>query len=134
MSVEDNKARHALIHNVVTKLRSAGVQLYGASFQWHVTKTYPKPEGFEFTCENPRALQALADRSQRLVVDFDYVPPSGLSPWPCSVGYTEIGEGARAHIDIGIESSKLCRAFIDPKGTVVGRDQGTGLAVRNLKG
>jgi hypothetical protein len=97
-------------------------------------KTHLHPEGFHFICENALALQRMAEKSHRMALDLDYPTPAGFDRWQeTSVGFTEIGEGARVHIDIAIRPATLCRVFIDPDNHVVGRDQ-MGFALRELKG
>ena len=123
-----------LIQKVKIKLRAAGVELDHV-VKWQLTKTHPKPEGFHFTCENPLALQRMAEKSHRMALDLDYPTPAGFDRWgETSVGFTEVGEGARVHIDIAIRPETRCRVFIDPDSHVVGREKGTGFAIRDLKG
>ena len=122
-----------LIQRVKIRLRHAGVEL-DHTVKWHVTKTHEKPEGFHFTCETPVVLQHMAEKSGRMARDLDYPPPAGFDTLrESTVGFTEIGEGARVHIDIALEPTKLCRVFIDPDSHVVGRDR-IGDALRELGG
>jgi hypothetical protein len=116
---DDQGKRNALLQKAKMRMRAAGVELDG-KVKWQVTKTHEKPDGFHFTCETPLVL--------------NYPTPAGFDDWSqTSVGFTEVGEGERVHIDIGIETIQLCRAFIVSKSQVVGQDV-HGDALRELSG
>jgi hypothetical protein len=121
-----------LIQKVKLRLRAAGVEL-DHTVKWQVTKTHLQPEGFHFTCDNPLTLQRMAENSRRMARDLNYPTPVGFDRWQeTSVGFTEIGEGARVHLDVAIRPAALCRVFIDPDSHVVGRDR-AGDALRDLR-
>lgn len=126
--------RNQLINRVKMRLRAAGVEFDG-QVKWQVKEFFNTPEGFDFFCYDTRKLQRMAERSNHMAVDFEIPTPPGWQPLThCSVGFTEIGEGPRAHIDIGIEECNHCRAYIVPKGDVLARDKLTGAALRKLEG
>lgn len=131
--MSDGQPHIPLIQNVKLYLRRAGVEL-DHTVQWKVTQTYQQPQGFDFDCDKPLVLQRMAERSGRMAQDNEYPSPGTYSSWhETTVGFTEIGEGLRVHIEIALESSKRCRVFVSNASPVVGKDF-KGYAVRNLHG
>ena len=72
----------------------------------------------------------MAERSSKLAFDLDRPTPAGwASLQHCTAGFTEIGEGLRVHLDVGIDGCNQCRAYLDPHGDIPLADR-FGMALR----
>ena len=120
---DDMTLRNQLINRVKLRLRAVGVEFDGR-VKWQVKEYFRTPEGFDFFCDKPLELQRMAERSSKLALDLDRPTPAGwASLQHCTVGFTEVGEGLRVHLDIGIDGCNQCRAYLDPHGDILGRDR-----------
>jgi hypothetical protein len=62
-----SSSERSLIQKVKIKLRAAGVELDHV-VKWRLLKTHLQPEGFHFTCDDPLALQRMAEKSRRMAL------------------------------------------------------------------
>lgn len=130
MGIVLDAATRAEFNKVKLKLWEAGVQLDG-QFKWQLVEVYWNPVGFDFTCDDPKRLQQVADRSKKLVVDSIDMP--GYDPWRkagiLSVGFSPRTAPPRVHLDIAIQQPGvshaypgLCRVYITPVSAAPKRD------------
>ena len=78
MSYSDQAAMRSELNQVKLKLLDAGVQLDG-HFKWRLVQDYWNPVGFDFTCDDPKRLQQVAEKSDKLGIES--IDMSGYDPW-----------------------------------------------------
>jgi len=131
MSYSDQAAMRAELNQVKLKLREAGVQL-DHYFKWHLGEVYWNPVGFDFTCEDSKRLQQVAEKSDKLAIDSIDMP--GYDPWRkggvLSVGFSQVGKPPHVHLDLAINRPGLCRVYVLPHGATLHRDD-WGRAISN---
>lgn len=123
-------ATRAEMNKVKLNLYDAGVQLDGF-FKWQLVEVYWNPVGFDFTCDDPKRLQQVADKSKKLAIESVDMP--GYDPWRkagiISVGFTQQNATPRVHLDIAVHQPGagqsypgLCRVYIVPPSAPRKRD------------
>jgi hypothetical protein len=105
---------------VKRELSKIGIFLEG--FGIKITGVYikPRPIGFDFTCEKPQELLALARRKAGELNEDDRATVEGWisAEQTHGEGFRQIGTGPRLHLEIAMDGK--CNAHIDSHGFVVG--------------
>jgi hypothetical protein len=85
--------------------------------------TRPRPFGFDFDCQQPKALLELVRSKAALSKDdTNTVEGKVAAAQTNGVGFRQIGSGPRLHLEL-TESGRKCNAHIDSHGFVMGKGQ-----------
>lgn len=105
---------------VKRELAKIGIFLEGFGIRIIGVYTKPRPYGFDFHCDKPEALLALA-RSKAAFAEDDTHTAEGsfMAGETHGAGFRQIGRGPRLHLEIGLDGK--CNVHIDSHGFVMGK-------------
>jgi hypothetical protein len=107
---------------VKQELSKIGIFLEGFGIKITGVYTKSRPFGFDFDCERPRELLALAHSKAALNEDKDDTKEGAFSAGQThGTGFRQIGSGPRLHLEIAMDGK--CNVHIDSHGYVVGPGQ-----------
>ena len=115
--------RRPEVLTVIRELGTIGIFLEGFGITITAVYTKPRPFGFDFDCQRPKALLELARSKAALSIDnTDTIEGRIAAGQTNGAGFRQIGSGPRVHIELTSDGKK-CNAHIDSHGFVMGKGQ-----------
>jgi hypothetical protein len=120
----DRRATNREMAGLQARLREAGVQFDAR--KWHDFSPFWDPTGFEFMCDDVKALQRAAENSSKMGIHSIDMPSGQADPWVSagivSVGFSEVNKPKYLHLDIAINRPGLCRLYATERMWALKRD------------
>ncbi len=106
------------------RLRNAGVNFDVRT--WRDYSPFWDPTGFEFLCDDVKALQRAAETSDKMGIHSIDLPNDRADPWVAAgivaVGFSEVNKPKYLHLDIAINRPGLCRLYATERMWALQRD------------
>lgn len=120
----DRRATNKEMAGLQARLREAGVQFDAR--KWHDFNPFWDPTGFEFKCDDVKALQRAAENSKKMAIHSIDMPGGQTDPWVTAgivaVGFSEVDKPKYLHLDIAINRPGLCRLYATERMSALSRN------------
>lgn len=120
----DQRATNKEMIGLQQRLRAAGVLVDARA--WHDFSPFWDPTGFEFMCDDVKALQRSAENSKKMGIHTIDMPSGQPDPWVTAgitaVGFSEVDKPKYLHLDIAVNRPGLCRLYATERMWALRRD------------